>query len=111
MIKAFLTMAAAAALSAAVAVAVVHGTGPSTTELDADITSTKTEIAASDAVVARYSGGLVLLQTQLRAAILKNTLAMLEQKRESFLRGITPIYQEQTPRIANPSMMRPPFPT
>jgi hypothetical protein len=103
MIRAVLTIAAAAALSAIVAAAVVHGTGPSTTDLDADIASTKTEIAASDAEAARYSGGMILLQTQLRTAMLKNTLAMLEQKRESFLRGITLIYQEPTLRIANPA--------
>jgi hypothetical protein len=44
-----------------------------------------------------------LVQTRLRATILKNTLAMLKQKRESFLRGITLNYQEPMPRITAPS--------
>jgi len=98
--KTFMTMVAAVALSASVAAAVVHGAGPSTAELDADIASTKAEIAAAEAQAALYSGGLILIQMQLRAAILKNTLAMIEQKRESFFRGITLNYQEPTPRIS-----------
>jgi ABC-type iron transport system FetAB ATPase subunit len=98
-----LTIVAAVALSATVAAAVIHSAGPSTAELDAEIASTKTEIAAADAQAALYSGGLILVQTELRAAILKNTLAMLEQKRASFLRGIRLNYQEPTPRISNPT--------
>jgi ABC-type iron transport system FetAB ATPase subunit len=99
----FVTIVAAVALSAAVAAAVIHGAGPSTAELDVEIASIKTEIAAADAQAALYSGGLILVQTQLRAAILKNTLAMIEQKRASFLRGIRLTYQEPTPRISNPA--------
>ncbi len=100
--KTFVTIVAAVALSASVAAAVVHGAGPSTAELDVEIASIKTEIAAADAQAALYSGGLILAQTQLRVTILKNTLAMLEQKRASFLRGITLNYQEPTPRISAP---------
>jgi ABC-type iron transport system FetAB ATPase subunit len=100
MLKALITIVAAVALSAAGAAAVVHGAGPSTVELDAEIASTKTEIVATDKDAALYSGGLILVQVQLRATILKNTLSMLEQKRESFLRGITLTYQEPTPRIS-----------
>lgn len=103
MIKTSATIIAAVVLSASVAAAVVHGAGPSTAELDAEIASTKTEIAAADAEAASYSGGLIFVQTQLRVAILKNTLAMLEQKRASFLRGITLNYQEPTPRISAPA--------
>jgi hypothetical protein len=103
MIKALSTIVAAVALSAVVTVAVIHGAGPSTAELDVEIASTKTEIAAADAQAALYSGGLILVQVQLRATILKNTLAMLEQKRASFLRGIRLDYQEPTARIASPA--------
>lgn len=98
--KTFLAIVAAVALSAAVASAIVYGKGPSTAELDAAITSTKVEIAAADSEAARYSGGLILVQTQLRAAILANTLVMLEQKRQSFLRGITLHYQDPIPRVS-----------
>jgi hypothetical protein len=96
--RTLLVIVVAAALSAAAAAAAVRGAGPSTAELDAVIASTKVEIAASEAEASRYSGGLILVQTQLRVTILKNTLAMLEQKRESFLRGIKLVYQESTPR-------------
>src|SRR6266699_6124816 len=85
MIKALSTIVAAVALSAAVAAAVIRGAGPSTTELDVEIASTKTEIAAADAQAALYSDGFILAQVQLRAVILKNTLVMMEQKRASFL--------------------------
>jgi ABC-type iron transport system FetAB ATPase subunit len=100
--KTFVTIAAAAALSASVAAAILHGAGPSRAELDVEIASIKTKIAAADAQTALYSGGLILAQAQLGVAILKNTLAMLEQKRASFLRGITLNYQEPTPRISAP---------
>ncbi len=103
MIKALSTIVAAVALSAAVAAAVIRGAGPSTAELDVEIASTKTEIAAADAQAALYSDGFILAQVQLRAVILKNTLVMMEQKRASFLRGITLNYQEPMARIASPA--------
>jgi len=99
MTKIILTIVAAVALSAAVATAVIHGAGPSTVELDSEIAATEKEIASADAEAARYSDGLISVQTRLRAAILKNTAAMLKQKRESFLRGITLNYQDPLPRI------------
>jgi hypothetical protein len=102
MIKALLTIFVAVVLSVVAAAVVIHGTGPSTAELDADIASTKSEITAADGEAARYSGGLILARTQLRSAVLRNTLAMLEQKRESFLRGITLIYREPTQRTFAP---------
>lgn len=100
MMKVFATIVAAITLSAAGAAAVVHTAGPSTAELDAQIGFTKTKIAAADAEASLYAGGLILVQIQLRAALLKNTLAMLEQKREAFFRGITLNYEEPTPRIS-----------
>jgi cob(I)alamin adenosyltransferase len=103
MLKAFSVIAAAIALSVAAAITIVHKAGPSTSELDADIASIRAEITTTDADMARYSGGLMLLQIQLRYAILQNTLAMLEQKRASFLRGITLTYQDQVQRIATPN--------
>ncbi len=103
MIKTFAAIVAAVALSASVAAAVVYGAGPNTAELDVEIGSIKTEIAIADAQVARYSGGLILVQTQLRSAILKKPVAMLEQKRAAFLRGITLHYQEPMPRTSVPA--------
>ena len=99
MTKIILTIVAAVALSAAVATAVIHGAGPSTVELDSEIAAIEKEIASADAEAARYSDGLISVQTRLRAAILKNTAAMLKQKRELFLRGITLNYQDPLPRI------------
>jgi hypothetical protein len=99
MIRIFFIMVAAVVLSAAVATAVIHEAGPSTAELDSEIANIKTEIATDDTEAAQYSDGLILIQVRLRAAILKNTLAMLKQKRESFLRWITLNYQDSMPRI------------
>lgn len=98
---ALVSTVAAIALSAGVSVAIIHGAGPSTADLDADIAATRAEIVAADAEAAQYSGGAILLQIQLRVATLKNTAAMLEQKRGSFLRGITVIYRDPTPRISS----------
>jgi hypothetical protein len=103
MVKTFLAIVAAAMLSAIVAAIVIHKAGPSTADLDADIASTTAKLANAEAEAARYSGGLLLMQAQLRETILKNTLAMLEQKRESFLRGISLAYQEPTPRTSSPT--------
>jgi hypothetical protein len=103
MIKIFVAIVAAIALSAFGAVAVVHRAGPSTAELDVEIASLNAEISAANSQDAQYFSGIILAQTQLQVAILKNTLAMLQQKRESFLRGITLHYQEPSPRISAPS--------
>jgi hypothetical protein len=101
--KLLLVIVAAVALSAGVSVVIIHQAGPSTAELDAEISATKTEIAGAEMEAAQYSGGIILLQTQLRVVTLKNTLAMLEQKCASFLRGITLVYRDPTPRIASPA--------
>lgn len=101
--KTLLTIVAAVTLSAAVSLAVVRGAGPSTDELDAVIASTKTEISTTEAEAVQYASGLILAEAQIRIAVLKSTLAMLEQKRQSFLRGINLVYQEPTPRLAAPA--------
>lgn len=99
--KSILAIVAAIVSSAAVTVAIIHKAGPSTSELDAAIAATKIEIAEAKVDSANFTGGLLLLQGQLRYAILNNTLAMLLQKREALLRGITLVYREPTPRVAN----------
>ena len=66
---------------------------------DADIVLTKAEIADAEHDAAGYSGGAILLQIRLRDAVLRNTLAMLQQKRSAFLRGITITYGDATPRL------------
>jgi uncharacterized small protein (DUF1192 family) len=101
--KMLLVVTAAIMLSVVAAAGVVHNGGPSTSELDADIATVKAEIATTNAAASRYSGGLLLVQIQLRSEILKNTETMLEQKRVSFLRGISLSYQDAAPRIAKPA--------
>jgi hypothetical protein len=43
--------------------AVIHGAGPSTVELDSEIAAIEKEIASADAEAARYSDGLISVQT------------------------------------------------
>ena len=80
-------------------VGVLHAAGPSDSDLDADIAVTKAEIADAQRDAAGYSGGAILIQIRLREAVLRNTLAMLQQKRSSFLRGIVVTYVDTTARL------------
>jgi hypothetical protein len=57
------------------------------------------QIADAQAEAAKYKGGLLLTEIQLRQAILQNTLAMLEQRRLSWFHSITMVYQDPLPRI------------
>lgn len=73
--------------------------GPSTADLDSDIRSTRAEIVDAEADASKYSGGAILAEIRLREMVLKNTLAMLEQKQTAFMRGINITYRDQTPRL------------
>ena len=97
--KTILTIAVSLALSTVASLLIVHSAGPSSAEVDRDLNSIRSEIAQTRAEIARYSGGMFLLQAQLRLQTLENTEAMLEQKRLSFLRGLKLSYRETTPRI------------
>jgi hypothetical protein len=78
----------AIALAAALSVFIVDTTGVSTLEIDGDLATVATQIAATDTESQKYSGGLIKTLLDLRLAILRNTSAMLDQKRSSFIRRI-----------------------
>lgn len=61
---------------------------PSTKQLDADLANVRSEIEATEAESAKYSGGLVKAMIELRLQILQTTTAMLQQKRSSIIRKI-----------------------
>ncbi len=62
--------------------------GPSTEELEADLTNVRRQIVEADKEASKYKGGLLLVMIRLRVETLKNTEAMLEQKRLSIVRAI-----------------------
>lgn len=61
---------------------------PSTDELDADLSTVRSQLEAAEADVAKYSGGLLLANIELRREVLKTTEAILQQKRSSVLRRV-----------------------
>lgn len=89
--------------SALVAALVVREAGPSTVELDADIRSVRASIASAEADMARFAGGSVLVQAEMRLLTLRATEAMLEQKRTSFLRGIRLEFRDGDPATPPPT--------
>ena len=99
--KALFTVVVAIALSAAASFAVVSRTGPNTADLDRDIAFQTAQLAEAKAEAARYTGGVIAVEIGLRVAILGNTVAMLQQKRASYLRGISLAYTDPTPRISS----------
>ena len=78
----------AVALAAALSVFILDSAGVSTLELDGDLTSVAGQIAVAETESQKYSGGLIKSLLDLRLAILRNTSAMLNQKRSSFIRHI-----------------------
>jgi hypothetical protein len=58
----------------------------STLEIDKDRDAVKAQITEADAEAAKYTGGAIKTFIDLRIAILRNTLAMLDQKRASYIR-------------------------
>jgi hypothetical protein len=55
-------------LSAGVSASIVNRAGPGTAEFYAAITEIQSRIAATDAQTAKYSGGRILIEIQLRLA-------------------------------------------
>jgi hypothetical protein len=98
--RAILIVLACVALSAAAAAAVIRTGGPDTVQLDSDISALRAQIAEANTEASKYSSGVILVETQIRIAILKNTVAMLEQKKVSFLRGLTIIYHDSIIRAS-----------
>lgn len=83
--------------SALVAALFVREAGPSTAELNEDIRSASASIVAAEADMARFSGGTILGQVEMRLLTLRATVAMLEHKRTSFLRGIRLEFRDGSP--------------
>jgi hypothetical protein len=65
---------------------------PQTTALDQDLQQLDTDIAATEADLTLYKGGLIRTLIEARLATLKTSHAMLDQKRRSLLRGIALSY-------------------
>ncbi|MCG6207771.1 hypothetical protein LPW26_24245 [Rhodopseudomonas sp. HC1] len=81
-------------LLVATALAVVLGMvlnepGTSTLEIDRDRASIQSEIEFAEAESGRYSGGLVKALIDLRIAVLRNSSAMLDQKRAALIRRVS----------------------
>ncbi len=68
--------------------------GPSTADLDKDITAVANELKLARAQRDLFSGGLVGIQTSLWVSTLESTNAMLERKRTSLLRGIQLVHED-----------------
>lgn len=60
----------------------------STLEIDRDRAAVKAEIAATEAESEKYATGVIKVLLDLRVALLRNTAAMLDQKRYSIIRRI-----------------------
>ncbi|ANW00805.1 hypothetical protein [Bradyrhizobium icense] len=65
----------------------------STLELDRDRAALSAEISAIQAESAKYESGLLKSLIEVRLAITKNTLAMLDQKRTAFIRRVSLNYR------------------
>src|SRR5690349_18708390 len=74
---------------AALVVALSQAPQISTLEIDRDRAALEAELTKAEAEFAEYSGGAIKTLIELRIAVLKNTRAMLDQKRTSFIRMIT----------------------
>lgn len=60
----------------------------STLEIDRDRATISAQVTEAEAATAKYSGGLIKTFLDLKISILHSTLAMLDQKRASYLRII-----------------------
>src|SRR5215207_7077983 len=65
----------------------------STLEIDRDRATIQAQIDASQTDAAKYEGGAIKVLIELRLATLQHTLAMLDQKRASWLRLIPVGYE------------------
>lgn len=95
MLKALLTSALITTL------AVMASPAAGNSELEAEISAVRAEIQSANSAAAQFSGGVLLAETQLRIAILSNTLAMLEQKRLAVENNIALTYQDTIPRSSS----------
>jgi hypothetical protein len=89
-----------AATLAATLVVVLQQTEISTVEIDQDRAAIQSEIAEAKVESEKYAGGLIKTLLDLRIAILRNTMAMLDQKRTSFIRRISLNYMIEGHRVS-----------
>ena len=82
-------MTSAVVLLAATLGLVLQEPAVSTFEIDRDLTAVKADIAAAEEESSKYSGGVIKTLLDLRAAMLRNTVTMLDQKRTSLVRRIS----------------------
>jgi hypothetical protein len=73
----------------------------STLEIDRDRAAVMAQVNEAASEAAKYSGGAIKVFIDLRIAILKNTLAMLDQKRASFFRLVALNYTIERPLLTD----------
>jgi hypothetical protein len=88
---------------AAALVVVLQQPNVSTFEIDQNRAALKTEIRATEIESEQYAGGVIKVLLDLRMSILRNTLAMLDQKRASFIRRIALNYTIEGRQISQAS--------
>lgn len=72
----------------------INAAGPSKEQLEQDLVEVRSGIAAAEKEADTYKAGTAIrLQVEFRLATLRNTEAMLDQKRLSWLRGIDLSYK------------------
>lgn len=78
-----------AVAEAALIAAFIQRSQVSTLEIDRDRAAVQAQITEAEAESAQYSGGAIKTLIDVRIAALKNTLAMLDQKRAAWVRLVT----------------------
>ena len=81
-----------ASAEAVIIFALVERSQVSTLEIDRDRATVRAQITDAENEAAQYSGGALKTLIEVRAATLRNTLAMLDQKRASLIRIIALTY-------------------
>ncbi len=77
---------------------VINQHGPNNSELDSDMALIRIQIDDANNEIKKYKSGIIYTEIELRTQILKNTLAMLESKKLSVLRGVSLQYQDSMSR-------------
>jgi hypothetical protein len=81
--------------------------------VEQEIAATRIKLASAEAEADRYSGGLVQALSMTTVATIRNSLAMLEQKRLALKYGLPQYvaFRSDEPPIASPQASVPPAPT
>ena len=78
----------------------IHGAKAEDEQLNQDIKNVEIQITDATGEATKYSGGILLIEIQLRQQILQNTLAMLQQRKLASANAVTIIYKDPVPRIS-----------